>query len=226
MFQKLREFLRGETLLDQSYRETVAVFETLKGMVALASESLRRSDAALELDSVFGLDRKINKYQRRTRRQILTHVAVSPSTDINAALVLASIIIDVERIGDYAKNIVELARAHPARLTAGPYEQALVDLEQRVDSGLVDVRRALEVSDLDISRRYVKTHRQYTRLADEIVDGLIVKDDGFDKGTAVALALYVRYLKRIESHLVNVVSSVVNPFHRIGFRVKGEASDS
>lgn len=226
MFQKLREFLRGESLLDQSYRETVAVFETLKGMVSLASDSLRRSDEALELDSVFGLDRKINKYQRRTRRQILTHVAVSPSTDISAALVLASIIIDVERIGDYAKNIVELARAHPSRLGAGPYEESLVNLEQRVAGGLVDVCRALDVSDLEIARQYVKTHRQFTTSADAIVDGLISQTDELPKGTAVTLALYVRYLKRIESHLVNIVSSVVNPFHRIGFRVKGEASDN
>ena len=35
---------------------------------------------------------------------------------------------------------------------------------------------------------------------------------------AVATALYVRYLKRISSHLKTIASSVVNPFEKIGFR--------
>jgi len=224
MFEKIREFLRGESLLDESYRETLAVLDTLRGMVNESVTSLRQSDVALTDDRVFELDRRINKYQRRTRRRILTHVAVNPTTDINAALVLASIIIDVERIGDYAKNTVELARAHPARLPAGPYEDDLKILEERVSDGLVDVRRALETSDLEIARTYVKTHRRFTRLADDIVDGIIAERDDLPKGTSVTLALYVRYLKRIESHLVNIVSSIVNPFHRIGFRIKDKSA--
>ncbi|MBD3297048.1 MAG: hypothetical protein GF341_00170 [candidate division Zixibacteria bacterium] len=224
MFKRIREFLRGESLLDESYNETLDVLGTLQGMVTESIGSLRQTDTTMPDDRVFELDRQINKYQRRTRRRILTHVSVSPSTDINASLVLASIIIDVERIGDYAKNIVELARAHKQRLTAELHEEALSDLEQRVLAGLVDVRRALEDSDIEMARTYVKTHRKYTRLADAVVNGLISGENDLPKGTSVTLALYTRYLKRIESHLVNIVSSVVNPFHRIGFRLKDKSS--
>jgi hypothetical protein len=35
--------------------------------------------------------------------------------------------------------------------------------------------------------------------------------------TAV-VALYVRYLKRVGAHLLKILSSVVNPFERIGYR--------
>ncbi len=35
---------------------------------------------------------------------------------------------------------------------------------------------------------------------------------------AVSTALYVRFLKRISAHLMNIASSIVNPFDRIGFR--------
>lgn len=38
--------------------------------------------------------------------------------------------------------------------------------------------------------------------------------------TATAVALYARYLKRIGGHSRNIVTSVVNPFHRIGYREK------
>jgi len=37
---------------------------------------------------------------------------------------------------------------------------------------------------------------------------------------AVALALYFRYLKRVNSHLRNIATSVVNPFDYIGFTHK------
>jgi hypothetical protein len=33
----------------------------------------------------------------------------------------------------------------------------------------------------------------------------------------------MRYLKRVSAHLKNVASSVVNPYHRIGFREKTES---
>ncbi len=39
-------------------------------------------------------------------------------------------------------------------------------------------------------------------------------------GSAVTLALYFRSLKRINGHLRNITTSVVNPFHRIGFKPK------
>ena len=41
-----------------------------------------------------------------------------------------------------------------------------------------------------------------------------------DSGRAVTTALYLRYLKRMSAHLKNVATSVVNPYHRIGFREK------
>jgi hypothetical protein len=36
----------------------------------------------------------------------------------------------------------------------------------------------------------------------------------------VTIALYVRFLKRVGAHLQNILSSVVNPFDRIGFHDK------
>lgn len=38
------------------------------------------------------------------------------------------------------------------------------------------------------------------------------------RGQTAVIASYVRYLKRIGAHLLNILSSVVNPFERIGYR--------
>jgi hypothetical protein len=34
----------------------------------------------------------------------------------------------------------------------------------------------------------------------------------------VTTALYIRYLKRTSAHLMDIASSLANPFDRIGFR--------
>ena len=57
------------------------------------------------------------------------------------------------------------------------------------------------------------------RLVSGSVGALIGHEDpGLPCNEAVSTALYVRFLKRISAHLMNIASSVVNPFDRIGFR--------
>ena len=53
------------------------------------------------------------------------------------------------------------------------------------------------------------------QIDDELVKGTVGE---ISSGDSAALALYARYLKRISAHLNNMISSVVNPFDRIGFR--------
>jgi phosphate transport system protein len=220
MFRLIRELFRGESLLDQSFEETISILDVAKAMMSAASQSLRKSDAGgVDMD-VHKADIQINKYQREVRRNILTHLSVSQATDLTAALVLTSIIIDVERLGDYTKNIVELADAHPRRLEAGVYEERLRRLEERICAGYDDVRNALDASDADAARAYMSSHHEYAVLADQIIESLIGADDDLYKWSAVTVALYVRYLKRIEAHLNNIISSVVNPFPRLGYRSK------
>ena len=55
---------------------------------------------------------------------------------------------------------------------------------------------------------------QSDAITNEIIMGKI---DGLDIGTAAAVSLYSRYLKRIAAHSRNLISSVVNPFERIGY---------
>lgn len=220
MFGAIREFFRGESLLDHCFQETIEILAVARDMMAAAGHSLRESDTGeVELD-VRKADKQINKYQREVRRNVLTHLSISSSTDLTAALILTSIIIDVERLGDYTKNIVELAQAHPRRLEAGKYESELRVLEERVRTGYDEVGQALETSDEKLARRFMHSHQDFAVAVDGMIKSLIGEDDKLAKGSAVTLALYLRYLKRSESHLSNVISSIANPFPRIGFRMK------
>ena len=54
--------------------------------------------------------------------------------------------------------------------------------------------------------------------SDAITNDIIAgKVDDLEIGTASAVGLYARYLKRISAHSRNLISSIVNPFERIGY---------
>ena len=79
-------------------------------------------------------------------------------------------------------------------------------------SDIVPSKRPIEKKDVD---QFVKDFKKK-----HSINSVKNEDKDLESGSAVALALYIRQLKRINSHLMNVASSVVNPFHRIGFKPK------
>ena len=51
------------------------------------------------------------------------------------------------------------------------------------------------------------------KLVDQILKGKVTYDS---ESKAAAVAIYARYLKRIGSHLTNIMTTLVNPFESIG----------
>jgi phosphate uptake regulator len=130
-----------------------------------------------------------------------------------------SIIIDVERIGDYTKNIVEMAINHPAKLHGGMFEEDLKRIETTVEDTFKRVRKIFETTDVQDAEKLLSDYHWVNRLCDQrVVDYIKGSDKNVSSSDAVSLALYFRYLKRINSHLRNVATSVVNPFDQIGFK--------
>jgi phosphate uptake regulator len=193
-----------------------------------AVASLRR-EGPLAVD-IYARDKRINKFQRQVRRNIVTHLAVSTNPDINTALVLTAIVIDIERIGDYTKNIVEIAAAYPGVFDGGDLEEDIAEIEESIRRMFEDTISALEESNLDTARQIIGDHQMVADRVDEAINELIGGRVLTEKsGDAVTAALHLRYLKRISAHLKNVATSVVNPYYRIGFREKrprGESSGS
>ncbi len=222
MFKALVALFRKASHLDQAFERSLEMLREDREMFEAAIRSLReQDDARLELD-VFAKDQMINAYEREVRRRVLTHLSVSSDTGLNAGLVLISVVIDIERIGDYTKNIVELALHHPKRLRCGPFEQDVRKIETTVKTMFGLLLDALPGNDEPKAREVMSEHWWIARRVDEIVNQLIERDDPELPGKeSVTTALYLRFLKRISAHLMNIASSVVNPFDRIGFRQEG-----
>jgi len=219
MWKELRQLFQKESLCDEAFEAALAMLEASASMFRDAVASLRR-EGSLELD-IYERDRQINKYEREVRRKIVTHLAVSSSPDANMGLILTAIVIDIERIGDITKNIVELAADIEQAFTGGEIEAEISRAEATVTQMFEEISPALRESDVERARRIYEAHEGVAETVEEnlhrLVTGQVLNDDSAAAATAT---LYLRYLKRISAHIKNVATSIVNPYYRIGFREK------
>jgi phosphate transport system protein len=219
MLKELQKIFQRKGLMEQAVEASYQMLKDDWEMFNEAVKSLRESDTAEVGINIEEKDIKINKYEREVRKKVLTHLAVNDVSDLNIGLVLISIVIDIERIGDYTKNIVELAQNHPGRLVFNPWENDLKNIEETIAKNFGVLIQALEQSDEKLAKNLLDELWKVKKQCDAFNNSLL-KDDQLKLKVrdAVALALYLRYLKRVASHLMNVATSIVNPFHKIGYR--------
>jgi phosphate transport system protein len=226
MFEKFKELFSSENLLDAAYDTTLTMLEFDYKMYDASRRTLRESDSDELPFDIRRTDRKINKYEREVRRNVLTHLTVAGTHNLVPGLVLVSIVIDVERIGDYTKNISELARKHKNMLKGGMFEDELAGIEAAIEENFPRTIEVLKTQDNQKARQVMQAEDDIGRTSDKMLDEIILeKDTSLSVGDAVTLAMYVRHLKRINAHLTNIASSIINPFPRIGFREKEENGD-
>ena len=221
MFEKFKELFSSENLLDSALNTTLTMMEFDHKMYDAARKTLRETDTDELPFDIRKTDRKINKFEREVRRQVMTHLTIAGTQNLAPGLALVSIVIDVERIGDYTKNIVGLASLHKKRLKGGAYETTLKEIEQVNDEVFPEVIEVLKSQDKKRGRQVILTEEETARKAESIITGMIRgQNNKLSIADAVCLCLYARHLKRINAHLTNIASSIVNPFPRIGFREK------
>ena len=220
-FKEIYEIWRRDNSLTRALRDSYEMLGKTRQMFEESRRYLReRRERHVAID-IYEEDRLINEYQREVRRKVLKYLAVTGGINAIPGLVLTSIVIDIERIGDYTKNISELAMAHPDDLRGGRYENDITAIEQTVSGIFEKTGGILERSDKKGARELLGESIWIRKRCDEIYIGLIKEPEPeLSAGDAVTIALYVRFLKRVGAHLQNILSSVVNPFDRIGFHDK------
>ncbi len=221
MLRKWFAIFKKDTLMDRAYRRSFLMFDILREIFATARESLRHmEDSKIGID-IYNKDAEINRFEREVRRNVFNHLAVVGPERLPSGLVLVSIIIDIERIGDYTKNIVELAMNHPGKLHGAKYEEDLQRVEISVEDSIMRTKNCFESADDASALKLLEEYEWVNPVCDESLMGLVKEEDkSIGPGDAVSLGLYFRWLKRINSHLRNISTSVVNPFDKIGFKPK------
>jgi phosphate transport system protein len=221
MWKELKALWSADDLLNEAWDMSYEAIKLDKEMFEEAVESLWGIKTKKTQKLIFKKDKLINKYERDIRRKVVTHISVQGGSSIAHGIVLSTVIIDIERIGDYVKNIVELAEMHPDELKAVKIKLVLNDIESKINKLFLDIPECLETGNEDLALDLYTSTKDVGRICDDNIE-LIVrgKQPELDVQSATVLVLYFRYLKRINAHLLNIVSSVINPFDRIGYAPK------
>ena len=130
MLKQIFELFKSDSLYEQALKECHDMLDIDKKMFNESVKTLRQLDTADISIDIYAMDKKINQFERDVRRKIMTHLVVSGKEDLASGLILVSVVIDIERIGDYTKNIYDLSVEHPKKLLAGNYEEKLLSIEE------------------------------------------------------------------------------------------------
>ena len=84
--------------------------------------------------------------------------------------------------------------------------------------------RAFEQGDSELGREAMDMQANLARECDTLTDKLL-SDTELCGREAIIRALLIRFLKRVSAHLKNVASSLVNPYHKLGYKPDGTPDD-
>ena len=206
-------------MYEQALQECHEMLDIDLTMFNASINSLRQSESAdIDID-IYAKDKKINEFERDVRRKVMTHLAIGGKEDIGSGLILVSVVIDIERIGDYTKNIYDLALNHPKKLDGEELENRLSEMENATKELFVSSIDSFKNQDIEKARSIMGSYKEKISIqSDSIVNDIISnKFSSLTPDKATSIALYSRYLKRIAAHSRNLISSIVNPFERIGY---------
>ena len=165
-------------------------------------------------DELRSTDREVNQAEREIRRDLVVHASVFGSIEIPTVLLYMSIVKDIERVGDYAKNLIDLA-LDGVTLADAPDLPHWRALGEEVSAFIAESTQTFQERDTDRAHALLA---QGDRLLDDFDDRVSALVKGVDHDPSpVARALALRYLKRVIAHLVNVVTAVVMPLDRLDY---------
>ncbi len=159
-------------------------------------------------DEVRSSDQRVNEAEREIRRELVVHASVFGSIEIPCVLLYMSIVKDIERVGDYAKNLIDLA-LDGANLQQAPDFADWRALAAQVSAFVGDSTEAFHERDTTRTRTLIAQGDRLLTVFDDSVSALVKGAD--QDPSPVARALALRYLKRVVAHLVNVLTAVVMP---------------
>jgi len=221
VFKDLVTIWNSEDSLSQAWTSSNEMLHLSHEMFTDSVNALRSGEKNKVIKSIKLRDEEINQYHRDIRKKVVTYYSVSKDvTNINSGLVLINMVVDIERVGDYTKNILDLAKYYPKKLRSEKISEDLRIIEQAVIERFQNTVKAVEEMDEMAAKELIKSYRSdLGRLSDNLVASSISGDLKIgEEHMASSMVLYARYLKRIGAHLKNITSVVINPFESIGYK--------
>lgn len=210
-------FRRGDDPLEHIEHEIAAMLRDCRHSFDLATSALiTDADVAPLGEEVRATDRRINHIEETVRRELVVHTAVHGGGDV--AMVLASLLIvkKLERAGDQAKNIFDLAD-EGVRFSGDDDYEGFLRLRDDVSSMMGEAVTILEQADEEAAASFIARAERRQHELDALVNALMHSDEPAHR--AVPRAMFYRYCKRIIANVSGVVATLTRPLDR------GDADD-
>ncbi len=207
-------FRKGDPMetLAGEFREMLSVLQQMSDIV-----KGHIFDQDLSLDErarVYKLDVQVNKLERSVRKRVVSHVTLGRD-NVPYCLLLMTLVKDAERIGDYWKNISEIATLGAGTVPEGELKQELreiIEVAMQLMNALVPI---LDASDRDRAEELLLMARLTGKRCDQLLVELAKTD--YSAAETTAMVLLTRFHKRVIGHSFNILSSVVMPLHKVDF---------
>jgi len=214
------DIFRGKTLLHEAYEESLEMLIQVKYMY-LEINKLLFEELKQDFDP-YSLDKLVNKREIDIREKILMHMAFgADKVDIAPALSLSTIVKDIERIGDYCKNMYELVEIFPEKLENDSYITLLKKISDEITHEFDVTYIAFKESDEEKADYVMKKHLELNKELEKMMRQT-AEDESLKPRKAIIIILLTRYLKRVSAHLKNIASSIRNPYPKISFQPESE----
>ncbi len=217
MLRELLTILRAQNTIGPIGDNFARMLELAREMTLAAGESY--FDSADELRpklSLYAQDKLVNEFERSIRKQLVAHLAVPGNNqDVSYCLMLMTLTKDVERLGDYAKQLPELKSLSQQPLPDDTIVQELRAIRRGIEQAFQSVSQILADSDHQRAINFMQQGQKLARRCEKLHRQIAQSD--YDAATATLLTLGTRYYKRIGGHLLNVLSSEVVPLHELDF---------
>lgn len=183
-----------------------------------ANALLGGTDVEVIRVDLFKADKRINRNEQKLRRELLVHASVHGATAFPTCLMLMSIAKDAERVGDYCKNLFDLAASGHVKEDLAERDN-LGRTKDRIGSQLRKMIKVFAKQSSQGAREIMESATEIEDFCDERVDALVA---GTSAGSGqVIAALTYRYFKRICAHSKNITSSVVMPIDLLDYDEEG-----
>lgn len=219
MFRTLLHAFRAGSSLRDVEEDFCSMLQNTEEMFrAVTDVLLGKAEPERIKDGIYAKDQEVNRKEQDIRRRLVGHLVLGRMVDAPTCLVFMSVAKDVERIGDYCKNILEVAPFYSIPGSQARYALPLQEVREQMAGLFVKARKAFIESDESLAQQVLRTHEVIAKKCDMIIGQVL--NDTLPTGEAVSTALLSRYFKRVVRHLGNIVSSVVATVEKIDFPPK------
>jgi len=216
MFKNLLSFWKGKDFLVQVLEDFKSMLDDSETMFeAVCAQLLVGKEEGSLKDKIYSIDKRVNNLQKEIRRRIVEHLSLQPSVDVNACLVLMSVVKDAERLGDYSKNLYEVTQLLAEPIDCALYSEYFDEMDKDIMVLFQQTKKAFIDAEEEQARSAWKHETKVAKGCDKVVERLA--QSNLTVNQAVCFTLIARHFKRIVAHLVNIATSVVLPLSDLDY---------